>query len=75
MTHLIKTAHSDRTMCGKYVFQLLRDDNEEMTEALSNVTCNECINGVKEIIRKFDNGVNNGKNVVATIPGSIATLG
>lgn len=71
MTHLIKTTHSDKTMCSQYVFQLLRNDDEETTTSLSSVTCVECMNGVKEIIRKFDNGVINGKNVAALSTGSI----
>jgi len=64
MTHLVKTTHSDRTMCNQLVFQLLRDDEQETTTSLANVTCKKCVDGVEEVLRILkNNGVTSGKNV------------
>lgn len=58
------TTHSDKTICGKLVFQILRDDEHETTTSLKNITCPECISGVEEIIRKLKNkGVTSVKTV------------
>lgn len=66
MTHLVKTTHSDKTMCNQFVFQLLRDDEQETTTSLENVTCKKCVDGVEEILRILkNNGVTSGTNVAA----------
>ncbi len=55
MTHMTITAYSDKTLCSQFVFQLLRDDKQDTTTSLRNITCPDCIVAVKDIIRKLEN--------------------
>lgn len=70
MTHYVKTTHSDKTICGEFVFQLLRADTEETTTALRNVTCKECITGIEDVLRRIKNGVTNGKDMGTETAGN-----
>lgn len=54
MTHYVKTVFSDKTICGRLTFEVLRID-DDVTPTLPDIDCPHCITKIESVVLTLKN--------------------